>query len=314
MDPQDTMQLNNSNLNQGFGREASLSNQLRKNKFQESSNSGLAEKSLGMAGGAMQSSGKTAEAVGKTTEYAGKGVEMAGKGLSKGGQAMMRTGSKLSGTGLGAIAGIPLMGLGAVASGAGKGAQAAGKGMEKTGQAVNKGGGLLNKLGKSAKGVSGSGEDSVSSRLRMLKSMSNKSSPSLSAKAKMVSSGINKTTSNLLYQSWLNLISSFGLTLIYINIHVLLRCILGADIFCPLGYEWADKIEGKGGKQIPKKLKDKIDSAGKSIGLIEVAVLLFLDVLVIAIVFMILVLFLVQFKIMSDPLGLAMDVFFGIFK
>lgn len=49
---------------------------------------------------------------------------------------------------------------------------------------------------------------------------------------------ISKATSGWLRQAWLNLIDTFGLTLIWINVHVLLSFILGDKFFCKLGDEW----------------------------------------------------------------------------
>lgn len=51
-------------------------------------------------------------------------------------------------------------------------------------------------------------------------------------------------TSRLLQQSWLNLIPSWGLTLIWVNIHVFLSYVLGERLFCKLGEEWASMIPG----------------------------------------------------------------------
>lgn len=76
----------------------------------------------------------------------------------------------------------------------------------------------------------------------------------LAAKEKLkarvsVSGAINKETSALLRQAWINIIDSFGLTLIWINIHVILSYIFGTKAFCRLGEEWvgggANPIMGK---------------------------------------------------------------------
>jgi len=84
-------------------------------------------------------------------------------------------------------------------------------------------------------------------------------------------------TSKLLQQAWLNLIDSFGLTLIWINIHVFLRYVVGEKLFCKLGEEWIPKqisaVGGEAGK-----------TAGKTIGLVEVMGLLFLDLIVLFII------------------------------
>ena len=84
-------------------------------------------------------------------------------------------------------------------------------------------------------------------------------------------------TSRLLEMSWLNLIDSFGLTLIYINIHVFLRWVLGEKFFCKLGEEW-----------MPKKIAGAVEGAGqvagKTAGIAEVVLLIFLDLIAGAII------------------------------
>src|SRR5680860_1764773 len=49
---------------------------------------------------------------------------------------------------------------------------------------------------------------------------------------------MRKGTSELLRLAWINLIPSFGLTLIWINIHAFLSLVIGKDVFCRLGDEW----------------------------------------------------------------------------
>lgn len=53
-----------------------------------------------------------------------------------------------------------------------------------------------------------------------------------------ITAPMRRGTSKLLQQAWLNLIDSFGLTLIWINIHVFLKQIFGEKFFCKLGSEW----------------------------------------------------------------------------
>lgn len=107
------------------------------------------------AGKATEVAGKGMQVAGKGVEAAGKGVETAGHGIDAGGQALMNAGNGLSSTGLGAIAGVPMTAVGALASGAGKGAQvagkgtqAAGKGMETAGKGIERGGHAMNNTGK----------------------------------------------------------------------------------------------------------------------------------------------------------------------
>jgi len=57
--------------------------------------------------------------------------------------------------------------------------------------------------------------------------------------AGVMSSPIKLATAKFLKQSWLHLIDSFGLTLLYINIHAFLGVVLGHSMFCKLGEEWS---------------------------------------------------------------------------
>ncbi len=91
-------------------------------------------------------------------------------------------------------------------------------------------------------------------------------------------------TNSLLRFWWATLIPSWGLSLIGINIHVFLRFVLGERLFCKLGEEW-----------LPKKVSGMAGDAGKAtsqgIGIIEVMVLIFLNLLALFIVLSVLVLF-----------------------
>lgn len=69
---------------------------------------------------------------------------------------------------------------------------------------------------------------------------------SLKDKAKdAAAAAVSKGTSKLLQAAWENLVDSFGLTLIWIDIHVWLGEIFGNKFFCKLGMEWLDQnIQG----------------------------------------------------------------------
>ena len=87
--------------------------------------------------------------------------------------------------------------------------------------------------------------------------------------ASKASAPARKGISALLRSAWINLIPSYGLTLIWINIHIFLGMILGNNLFCKLGVEWTDKATGAAmakGSAMQKKLEAK---AGNSIGLVE---------------------------------------------
>jgi hypothetical protein len=79
-----------------------------------------------------------------------------------------------------------------------------------------------------------------------------------------------RATSNLLKQAWQNIIPSYGLTIIWINIHVFLGMIFGNNFFCKLGAEWIDE-------NIKKAQADKAKDLEKMAGVAEGAGLACLD-------------------------------------
>ncbi len=94
-------------------------------------------------------------------------------------------------------------------------------------------------------------------------------------KAKTISSApVKSSTSYLLKQAWLNLLSSFGLTLAYIDFHILLRQIF-PRLFCRLGEEWAPKAAIFGQRQAQKEIS-------RPAGAAETLVLLLLNIIALA--------------------------------
>ncbi len=89
-----------------------------------------------------------------------------------------------------------------------------------------------------------------------------------------IMSPARQVTSRLLRQAWYCLIPSWGLTSVYINLHVFLRFVLGKDLFCKLGDEW-----------FPKQIQN---ISGKAIGIIEAMVLLFINIIIAVIILIIL--------------------------
>ena len=67
-------------------------------------------------------------------------------------------------------------------------------------------------------------------------------------------SAMSMGTAQALKAAWQNLGATFGLTLLWIDAHVILRVIFGKKMFCALGEEWTMK-KGKGGKEVSKMLK-----------------------------------------------------------
>ena len=63
-----------------------------------------------------------------------------------------------------------------------------------------------------------------------------------------------EATNASLKGAWENLLPSWGLTLIWIDIHFLLNKILGPSSFCELGEEWApDAIKKLGGEKVKQE-------------------------------------------------------------
>jgi len=126
---------------------------------------------------------------------------------------------------------------------------------------------------------------------------------------------IQQGTSKLLQQSWLNLIDSYGLTLIWINIHVFLRFTIGEKFFAKLGREWLPKVSkgASGAKGVSggggEKLADSIlGIPAGGLGIIEAAVLGFFDLLVFFLLVLNLIMMLIFLYYISNPLGAAFEV------
>lgn len=114
---------------------------------------------------------------------------------------------------------------------------------------------------------------------------------------------IQMATSELLQQSWLNLIDSFGATLIWINVHWFLNITMGDKLFCDLGKEWLPKA-GKGGNEGGGPAMDAIlglPVAG--LGLVEKMVIIILDLIVICALLVALVPIILVIYVISDPVG-----------
>lgn len=60
-------------------------------------------------------------------------------------------------------------------------------------------------------------------------------------------SAANESLKNLLKNAWPNIIPTFGLTLLWIDIHFLLNIIFGKKLFCDLGEEWIPAKPGISG-------------------------------------------------------------------
>jgi hypothetical protein len=107
-----------------------------------------------------------------------------------------------------------------------------------------------------------------------------------SAVAAAITAPAQRGLSRLLAEAWKNLISSYGLTLIWINAHFFMHSI-GTPGFCDLGEEWVD------GKSL----------GGKKIGLIEKMGLFAADLLVVLIILIAAVIIMLIIEFFRDPLG-----------
>jgi hypothetical protein len=86
-------------------------------------------------------------------------------------------------------------------------------------------------------------------------------------------------TANGLRWAWLTLIPSWGLSIIYINMHVFLRFVF-PDLFCKLGDEWIPKIVSN--KSTAKNV------AGTAFGIVEIIALVIIDLVLLILLLIIL--------------------------
>ena len=181
-------------------------------------------------------------AAGKKMRAGGEAVDSAGRNMRKGGVSMMKSGAQRG------LAGLPMVAAGGIKAAAGLATQATGKAVKGTGRGVEKG-------GRTAK--------STTIREAVLKKKNEDKAKGAIAEA---ASGMAQTaTGGLLKSAWSYLIPSWGLTLIWINIHVFLSWVM-SGVFCKLGEEW-----------IPKSMKKISGTASALLRIGEGMLLLILD-------------------------------------
>lgn len=146
---------------------------------------------------------------------------------------------------------------------------------------------LLRQEKKKAKGGEGAdGTDETTEkggRLNEIREQIAKARQALDIKQKLkekmqkkVAAPVQQATNRLLRWAWINLVPSFGLTLIYINIHVFLGKAIGENFFCKLGDEWKSKVLEAGGLDTA----EAFSGPSKMIGIVERMGLAFLDLAV----------------------------------
>lgn len=96
----------------------------------------------------------------------------------------------------------------------------------------------------------------------------------LEQKKTAVSAPMNPAKQSLakvLQAAWENLITSFGLTLLWVDIHYILGYVFGKDLFCDLGEEWMMN-KAAGANPASGESADKVvEKAAKGIGCLEQA-------------------------------------------
>lgn len=138
----------------------------------------------------------------------------------------------------------------------------------------------------------------------------------------LVDRSFGMMTDDLLRQSWLNLIPSWGTTLIYIDCHAFLSFVLGESYFCKLGHEWASMVGGKAGASagagaqaesqiVSTQMTAVIEQAGDKIGLIEIMTLIIIHILLFVIILALIFLITLLAYVVSHPVQSAID-FFGV--
>lgn len=158
------------------------------------------------------------------------------------------------------------------------GAQAQAGGKQLRGGALKQGGRLLNRMA-AVRGAKNAEEKGVATN------------------------ALHLASGRVLFSAWFALIPSWGLSLIWINIHAFMRLAL-PQFFCKLGSEF-----------VPKPLKKMVGKAGATIGafafLIESMVLVFLDILALSLVGALIALIVVVCSGVWQKVGLLWQVTFN---
>lgn len=255
-----------------------------------------------------QVAGRTTQVVSKGAEAVAKGGEVASRAVKQGGQRLVQAGGRLSGTGVGAIAGIPMMVAGgamtaggAVGEVASKGAQKAAQTSGQLGQRVAEGSRRVRRGAQSGQGLpfnmnslamkasSGSGGagglgggegkgPALPSNVGRILALRKGAGGVKGAAQDAVNTGVSMATAQALAWSWRALIFTFGLTVFYINFHFVAKYIAHSEKFCAFGEEWGlGAVAGGAGAKAPGM------SEGKGmLEIVEIGGMLLVDFLVAA--------------------------------
>lgn len=77
---------------------------------------------------------------------------------------------------------------------------------------------------------------------------------------KITGSASSKATAELLKQSWLNLLTSFGGTLLWIDLHFIMNRATGDEFFCKPGHEWVPKEVAEAGGPAAEAAGKKLEA------------------------------------------------------
>jgi hypothetical protein len=278
----------------------------------------IAGKTAEVAGKGVEFAGKAAEAGGELLEKGGQAMTRAGTGLSETGVgAIVGVPLMLAGGATTAVgAGVKGVGKGTEAAGKGisKGGKAvadvsgkAKKGIQEA-QSVSQGEPQKNTPGKNIlRGVGNLGKKIVSTGspkktnnaaeqtgagagaayMDLARKLREQRRLAMHGDIKgLVSNTINiagqMATARALSWAWLTIIPTFGLSVIYINIHFVGRYVVGSEKFCKFGDEWAiKKMTTAGGESSP------LEEVNKALQKIEIAGMFILDALVIFLIVLI---------------------------
>jgi hypothetical protein len=119
----------------------------------------------------------------------------------------------------------------------------------------------------------------------------------------MAAAPMRKGTSKLLQEAWINLIPSWGLTVIWINIHAFLSLVIGKDVFCRLGDEWLDAMPGGGGAAQKAALGEASEKISGCANIGESMALAGLDLILLVVIISIVAVIVLLVKLIEDPAG-----------
>ncbi|MFH1413131.1 MAG: hypothetical protein ABIG10_03865 [bacterium] len=115
-----------------------------------------------------------------------------------------------------------------------------------------------------------------------------------------------RITSKLLIGYWKTLISSWGATLLLIDLHVLGRFSLGTSFFCKLGHEWAEMLNIPASRtQSGQNIKERM---GRKIGVLEATLVALLNIILLIVILVVIVLITIIVATLIRPWWVILDV------